>query len=97
MDLNKIEATYKSVPYHQKPDSLTVQEWQVALRRQFAERHLFNVENLGNHPVFSDFRVTNPENNSSYKVAIRSGNYDLNFCECMDFKTKHRHSTSTCV
>ena len=87
MDLQKIEESYKTVPYQQKPDNLTAQEWQVALRRQFAERHPFVVENLGNHPVFSDFRVTNPENNSCYKVAIRSSNYDLNFCECMDFKT----------
>jgi len=87
MDLQKIEDSYKSIPYQQKPEILTVQEWQVALRRQYAERHPFVVDNLGNHPVFSDFRVTNPENNSNYKVAIRSGNYDLNFCECMDFKT----------
>ena len=87
MDLQKIETSYKTVPYQQKPENLTVEEWQIALRRQFAERHPFLVENLGNHPVFSDFTVTNNENNSSYKVAIRSGNYDLNFCECMDFKT----------
>ena len=87
MNLQKIENLYKTVPYQQKPEQLTVEEWQIALRRQFADRHHFVVDNIGNHAVFSDFRVTNPDNNSNYKIAIRSGNYDLNFCECMDFKT----------
>jgi len=87
MNYQKIEESYKTVPYQHKPEYLTATEWQIALRRQFAEKHPFVVENIGNHPVFSDFRVSNPENKSNYKVAIRSGNYDLNFCECMDFKT----------
>ena len=87
INLAKINEQYKTVPYQSKPDSLSLEEWQIALRRQFAERHSFVVENNGVHPVFSDFVVSNPESNSRYKVAIRSGDYSMNFCECMDFKT----------
>ena len=87
MDFQIIDKIYKTVSYQIKPENISHEDWQIALRRQFAENHTFFVENIGNHPVFSDFRVTNPENNSSYKIAIRGGTYDLNFCECMDFKT----------
>ena len=75
------------VPYHRKPLELSLEAWQMALRRQFAEIHPFGIENLGKEPVFSDYRVTNPGNRNSYKVSIRDNENSFHFCSCYDFKT----------
>jgi SNF2 family DNA or RNA helicase len=82
----KTNTVQKKVPYHFKPADMSVEEWQVALRRQFAEKQNFSVKNEGNHPVFSDFAVFNPISGNEYKVAIRSKEFGMNFCSCPDFK-----------
>lgn len=87
MDLQKIELRYKKVSYHSQPVDLSIDEWQYALRKQYAENHTFGIKNLGDQAVFTDFRITSPESGLSYKVAIRSKDNSLNFCECNDFKT----------
>jgi len=87
MDLNKINLRYKNVSYLRKPDDLTLEEWQYALRKQYAGTHSFNIKNRGTHPVFSDFDVYNPDTKLTYKVALRSKDNSANFCECGDFKT----------
>lgn len=74
------------VSYYRKPENLSIEEWQIALRKQFAEKQNFNVRNIGEHPVFSDFKVYNPESDKEYKVAIRSYEFGENFCSCPDFK-----------
>jgi superfamily II DNA or RNA helicase len=75
------------VSYHRKPDDLTMDQWQLALRRQFAEMADFKIKNLGMQEVFSDYSIYNPATKNTYKVAIRSSEPGLNFCSCMDFKT----------
>ncbi|HHE38196.1 MAG TPA: ATP-dependent helicase [Candidatus Cloacimonetes bacterium] len=75
----------KKVPYYRKPVDMTVEEWQIALRRQYIDKQEFSVQNIGDHPVFSDFQVYNPQTGNEYKVAIRSSNPGLNFCSCPDF------------
>lgn len=87
MNLDKVNLRYKNVSYLRKPDDLTLEEWQYALRKQFAETHYFNIKNKTKNPVFSDFDVLNPETGLTYKVAIRSKDNTANFCECGDFKT----------
>ena len=87
MDFNKINLRYKKISYLKKPDDLTLEEWQYALRKQFAGTHSFNIKKTGTHPVFSDFDVYNPETKLTYKVALRSKDNSANFCECGDFKT----------
>src|SRR5450759_466791 len=87
MDFNKINLRYKKISYLKKPDDLTLEEWQYALRKQFAETHSFNIKKKGTHAVFSDFEVYNPETKLTYKVALRSKDNSANFCECGDFKT----------
>ncbi len=87
MDLQLIEKHYQDVSYYKRPDYLSLEEWQYALRRQFAAKRFFNIENIGSHPVYSDFKVYNPETKNSYKVAIRSRDNSMNFCSCNDFKT----------
>lgn len=78
-----------AVPYHRKPADITLQAWQVALRKQFVVGKSFQIRKLDGHPVFSDYAVFNPETKNSYKVAIRDNGHEMNFCSCMDFKTNH--------
>lgn len=82
----KKKAPRKISPYL-KPDGMTVEQWQRALRRQIAAETKFTIQNTGNEPVFSDYQVYNPGTKNTYKVAIRSAGYELNFCSCYDFKT----------
>lgn len=69
------------------PDGLAPIDWQRALRRQFGREQSFDLESLGTEPFFSDFRVSNPQSKSSYRVAIRGLNTGDNFCECPDYAT----------
>ena len=87
MNLKLIEKHYQDVSYYKKPDYLNLEEWQYALRKQFAAKRFFRIENIGPHPVFSDYKVYNPETKNTYKVAIRSKDNSMNFCSCNDFKT----------
>lgn len=45
------------LPRLKRPDGLSLEEWQRALRRQFGVEQRFQVENIGEEPVFSEFRV----------------------------------------
>ncbi|MBA4853143.1 DEAD/DEAH box helicase [Emticicia sp. BO119] len=79
----------KKISYYRKPENLTLDQWQIVLRKQFGEdnEHEFRILNLGSQEFFSDFQVTNTQTNNTYKVAIRSADDSQNFCECFDFKT----------
>jgi superfamily II DNA or RNA helicase len=70
-----------------KPDGMSLEDWQIALRRQFGREQRFKLVNLGGHPVFSEFRVTNPQSRNSYKVRIRGRGVGDNACSCPDFAT----------
>jgi SNF2 family DNA or RNA helicase len=76
----------KKVPYSRKPQDMSVDQWQAALRKQFASDQNFRVKNLGSHPVYSDFEVFNPETDRTYKVSIRDNISSFNYCSCPDFK-----------
>jgi hypothetical protein len=66
---------------------MSLEEWQTQLRRQFGREQNFRLRNLGNEPVFSEFEVTNPQSNTTYRVAIRGTRPGDNFCSCPDFAT----------
>jgi len=68
-----------------KPDDVTLEEWQRTLRRQFGEKQNFSVVNVGLHPLFSDFVLTNPQSGRTYKIAIRGAAPGLNYCSCPDY------------
>ncbi len=68
-----------------QPDDMTLESWQVALRRQFARKQKFRLKNVGKRPIFSDFEVTNPQTKRTYRVAIRGRNLGDNYCSCPDF------------
>src|SRR5882672_12383656 len=69
------------------PGNLSPVDWQRGLRRQFGREQAFGLENLGEEPFFSEFRVSNPVSKSSYRVAIRGPGPGGNFCSCPDYAT----------
>lgn len=87
------------VSYHRRPQDMQLDLWQLGLRKQFGEENTFEVTNIGNQEVFSDFQVWNPETRNQYTVTIRTGlpkkGLPLpntltsvgNACTCQDFKT----------
>ncbi|HCM25648.1 MAG: helicase [Treponema sp. GWB1_62_6] len=78
----------ETVPYHRKPEGLSHEAWQKALRQQFVPEQAFEIVRLaGTHPIFGDYSVHNPVSGRSYKVAFRDGGNGLNYCECLDFRT----------
>lgn len=74
------------VPYSMKPKNMSVDEWQAELRKQFASAQNFRIKNLGDHQVYSDFEVYNPETDKTYKVSIRDNTNSYNYCSCPDFR-----------
>ncbi len=72
-------------PRTKKPPDMTVEEWQVSLRREFGEVQDFKMENIGGEPVFSEFIIENPDTGGKYRVAIRGEKPGDNYCSCPDF------------
>ncbi|MDS4014468.1 MAG: DEAD/DEAH box helicase [Candidatus Accumulibacter sp.] len=80
-------ATEARLSRQRKPLDLAVDDWQRGLRRQFGREQPFELENLGDEPVFSEFSVYNPSRRSRYRVWIRGGETGDNHCTCPDFAT----------
>src|SRR5262249_6699943 len=70
-----------------KPASMSLEDWQIELRRQFGREQKFTLVNAGDHAVFSTFRVTNPVSGNTYTVRIRGRHLGDNACTCPDFAT----------
>jgi superfamily II DNA or RNA helicase len=70
-----------------RPDDLSLEDWQIELRRQFGRDQKFKIRNLGDQPVFSEFEILNPLNSNRYRVGIRGRGPGDNFCSCPDFAT----------
>jgi len=69
-----------------KPDEVPLEDWQRALRRQFGEQQPFVLKNMGDHPLFSEFALTNPESGKTYRIAIRGESPGMNYCSCPDYR-----------
>ncbi|MFB3892507.1 MAG: DEAD/DEAH box helicase [Phycisphaerae bacterium] len=76
---------HKGVSRLRKPRDMSLEAWQIALRRQFAAQLDLKIENTGSRPVFSEFRVTNPQTRRTYRVAIRGEGLGVNYCSCPDY------------
>jgi superfamily II DNA or RNA helicase len=68
-----------------QPGDMSLEQWQVALRRDFGREQKYRLKNLGSEPIFSEFEVTNPESKGTYRVAVRGAALGENFCSCPDF------------
>lgn len=75
------------VSYHYKPDNLTMEEWQIALRRQAAMKESFNITEINRKEFPGYYQVQNPVNHSEYRVVFRGKESLWNYYPYMDFKT----------
>lgn len=71
----------------QRPEFMSLQTWQTALRKQVAQKELLVIEPKNNRQTLGDFSVRNPSTGNIYKVAFRGIESDWNYCPCLDFKT----------
>lgn len=69
-----------------KPEDMELEEWQTRLRRQFAEGQQFQLKNVGEHPIFSEFTLSNSATDRTYRIAIRGNKPGDNFCSCPDYR-----------
>src|SRR5262245_56064932 len=65
-----------------KPAGMSLEDWQIELRRQFGREQQFLLKNVGAERIFSEFEVTNPQSKSSYRVHVRGPNLGDNYCSC---------------
>src|SRR5262249_20968106 len=70
-----------------KPEGMSLEDWQIELRRQFGRSQGFLLKNVGDHAIFSLFEVTNPQSQNTYRVQVRGARVGDNFCSCPDFAT----------
>ncbi len=75
----------KKISRQRKPEEMVLEQWQIALRKQFAKEQNFQIKNIGFDPVFSEFMVKNPQTGGEYRVAIRGLRLGDNYCSCPDF------------
>lgn len=75
----------KRISHLKKPEDMLLEQWQIALRKQMAEKQNFRLKNVGNEPILSEFAVTNQETGGRYRVAIRGQQAGDNYCSCPDF------------
>ena len=68
-----------------KPEEMSLEVWQVALRKQVVVDLKLKLKNIGSEPVFSEFEVTNPASKGRYRVAIRGEGLGENYCSCPDY------------
>lgn len=85
--VKKAKDSINKVSYHYKPDNLTLQEWQVALRRQAAVKEQFAISEKDRKEYPGYYNVINPVTGNDYKVVYRGQDSSWNYCSCMDFKT----------
>jgi len=79
----------KAISQLRKPDDMTLEEWQVALRKTFSQTQKFRLKPLGTPTAkdnyFPHFLITNKTNKSSYNVEIFGTKPFENYCSCPDF------------
>ena len=66
---------------------MSLEEWQVLLRKQAAQKELLAIEPVNKKQTLGDFSVKNPQTDHIYKVAFRGIGSAWNYCSCPDFKT----------
>ena len=70
-----------------KPDSMTLEQWQRALRQQIAREETMGVVAVDERNLPGEYEVRNPQTRQTYKVVYRGEQSPWNYCSCMDFKT----------
>lgn len=69
------------------PENMSLEDWQIALRKQAAEGAAFDISFVDRSSMPGDYLVSNKLTNKLYKVVYRGAQSEWNYCSCMDFKT----------
>lgn len=77
----------RSLSRTRKPDDMSLEQWQIELRRQYGRQQKFILKKIGRDSLFGDYEITNPETKKSYRIAVRSHEIGKNYCSCPDFTT----------
>ena len=77
----------KRIPYYVCPEKMTLEEWQIALRRQMAQDEKYAISCVDEKELPGEYTVENPKTRQQYKVVYRGAKSPWNYCSCMDFKT----------
>ena len=83
----KQERQAPKVSYHYKPDNMTLEQWQIALRQQAAAKETFAISENKTIDAPGYYTVVNPATKNEYRVVFRGEESPWNYCSCMDFKT----------
>jgi superfamily II DNA or RNA helicase len=75
----------KKISKLRKPENMSLEDWQIELRRQYGREQKFKLKNSGSEPLFSEFEVTNPQSGRTYRLAIRGSAPGENYCSCPDY------------
>lgn len=75
------------VSYNYKPEGMTLEQWQIALRQQAAMKEAFVISEDVDTDGPGYYKVTNHTTKKEYRVVYRGEESPWNFCSCMDFKT----------
>ncbi|MBR3531329.1 MAG: DEAD/DEAH box helicase [Bacteroidaceae bacterium] len=75
------------VPYYYCPSNMTIEEWQIALRRQMAREERYTISSVDEEKLPGEYLLENPKTRRQYKVVYRGAKSPWNYCSCMDFKT----------
>lgn len=70
-----------------KPAGMSLVEWQIALRKQQAEKETFAISQVDEKFAPGVYRVGNAVTRQEYKVVYRGKDSMWNFCSCFDYKT----------
>lgn len=84
--VKKRKKVTKKISYYVKPNKMTLEEWQVALRRQVAREERFVCSPVDDELKPGEYSVENAKK-QVYKVVYRGAKSPWNYCSCMDFKT----------
>jgi len=77
--------TIEKISHLSRPEGMDIERWQVLLRKQIARELKLRIQNTGDHPVFTNFKVTNPETRRTYRVFIGGADLGMSYCSCPDF------------
>ena len=67
----KAKTTVNKVSYHYRPDNMTLQDWQIALRKQAAMKEKFVISERDRKEYPGYYTVINPASGNEYNVVYR--------------------------
>ncbi len=83
---SKRKKAVKKISYYVKPEKMTIEAWQTALRKQVAREEHFVCKPVDDKELPGEYTVVNAKR-QTYKVVYRGAKSPWNYCSCMDFKT----------